>query len=117
MQLPLAETVLANMRKGWTKHIALTMLDDEYCEKVARGHVTSRSVGFNDKGGVHIVETDVKDLSRDEHSISFAQWDQAVPRLLNLIKQFLRDPTTNDGVNTSSSSEVSPPSIPNGSSG
>ncbi|KAG8768096.1 hypothetical protein FRC12_005765 [Ceratobasidium sp. 428] len=91
MQLPIAETVIATMRKGWSKHIALTMLDDEYCEKVARGHVSTQSVGFNDKGSVHIVETDVKDPSRDEHAMSFAQWDQAVPRLLSLIKQHLRE--------------------------
>ncbi|QRV84972.1 hypothetical protein RhiJN_12988 [Ceratobasidium sp. AG-Ba] len=91
MELPIAENVIANMRKGWVKHIAFTTLDDEYCEKVARGHTAGHTLGFNDQGGIQVLDVDVKDPSRDEHAMSFAQWDQAVPRFLSLVKQHLRE--------------------------
>ncbi|KAG9125125.1 hypothetical protein FRC07_008886, partial [Ceratobasidium sp. 392] len=88
-QLPIADSVIAIMRKGWTKHILLAMLIDEYCEKVARGQAASQTVAFNDRGAIQVVDQDVKDPNRDEHSLTFAQWDQAVARLLDLIQEFL----------------------------
>ncbi|QRW08607.1 Reverse transcriptase domain protein [Ceratobasidium sp. AG-Ba] len=90
MQHPIAENVVAIFRKGFVKHVALTTLDDEYCEKIAWGHISGHTLGFNNQGGIQVLDVDVKDPSRDKHTMSFAQWDQAVPRFLGLVRDHLR---------------------------
>lgn len=75
------------MERGWIEHIPLTYLTDRRC--VPGTDIDLHSQGFTiDKRGGNLLTIEKPLNEAEEYHLTFEEWHQAWPRLLELIEEY-----------------------------